>query len=80
MNPGSFAAWCRKNGAHETKKYRWHNWNDELLKPVRGFFEKAWYNLNAEFDRCKENFLQSLLKLLDGIRDELKGEGISFCS
>lgn len=78
MHPSSFVAWCRKHGAHETKKYPWHDWNEDLLKPIREFFEKAWCELDAEFDRCKQNFLQSLLKLLDGIREDLRGKELLF--
>ena len=44
------------------------------MSPIRDSLEKIWRKMSAGFDDCKGRLLQSLLKLLDGIRDELKGE------
>ena len=73
MHPRSFTAWCRHDGAHKTKKYPHRDWNDELVEPVRKIVGRIFPAFVDELQRCKDDLLERLVLLLDGIRNDLKG-------
>ena len=74
MNAASFAAWCRKDGAHATKEYAYHDWNFELLEPVVRDMPKIWEVFDDNMKGCKENCLHALEKMIDSVRDNLQGQ------
>ena len=67
-------AFCRHDGAWETGKQSFCNWNAELLKPVVKDLSVAWERFDEALIDCKEKFHSALIALLENIRADLKGE------
>lgn len=74
MNSQSFGAFVRKNGLHKPKGNDSRNWNLELLEPVIKDANRSWTAFKAQLEDCKGDYLSRLVKLLDDIRDDFKGE------
>ncbi len=74
MHHASFGAWCRRNGAHVTKKYAYRNWNAELLEPVAGEAPRIWKPFDDNVERIKERCCLALQAMLDNVRINLQGQ------
>lgn len=69
-------AFCRHDGAWETSKQPFRNWNTEMLVPVVEDLTVAWGNLDEALIDCKEKCLADLIKLLENVRTDLNGKRI----
>lgn len=78
MHHATFAAWCRRDGRYKTVKHPFRDWNDDLLKPVKVTVDEEFPKLNSEIGHCKERILATLLDLLAGIEQDLKGMTVMF--
>ena len=74
MHHATFGAWCRKNGAHTTKKQAYRNWNAELLEPVVREVPEIWKLFDENVDRTKESCSLALEAMLDNVRNNLQGQ------
>ncbi len=73
MHHATFGAWCRRNGAHETKSHEYLNWNEELLKPVVDEVRRIWKPFDDNVERAKERCCLALQAMLDNVRNNLQG-------
>ena len=74
MHHASFGAWCRRDEAHVTKKYKPRNWNKELLEPVVGDIPRIWQPFEEDVERSKERCCLALQAMLDNVRNNLQGK------
>lgn len=70
----TFEAFCRHDGAWETGKQSYCNWNAEMLEPVVEDLGIAWETFGEALSDCKEKFYSALTALLENIRADLKGK------
>ncbi|KAJ5232893.1 hypothetical protein N7468_005849 [Penicillium chermesinum] len=49
-NHASYAAFCRKNGTHETKNVKYRCWNDELIEIPREVLSQRWASVTNYLD------------------------------
>ena len=74
MYPTTFGAWCRRGGAHATRKHAYRNWNVELLEPVVGEVPMIWKPFDDNVERNKERCCLALQATLDTVRNNLQGQ------
>ena len=74
MHHATFGAWCRRNGAHTTKKQAYRNWNAELLEPVVREVPGIWNLFDENVERTKGSCFLALGALLDNVRNNLQGQ------
>ena len=74
MHPATFGAWCRRDGAHATRKQAYRNWNVELLEPVVGEVSKIWKPFDDNVGDIKERCCLALQAMLDNVRSSLQGQ------
>ena len=73
-HPRTFEAFCRHDGAWETGKQPFCNWNSEMLKLVVKDLDIAWENFDEALSNCIEKFYSALIALLENIRADLAGK------
>ena len=71
MHPLSFAAWCRKDGAHRTSKVAYRDWNEELSEAVKKTASGYWDQFESSATELADVFVLELCGLLDRIRRDL---------
>ena len=74
LHHGTFGAWCRRDGAHATKKNAYRNWNVELLEPVVGEIPRLWKPFDDNVECTKERCCLALQGMLDNVRTNLQGQ------
>ena len=74
MHHSTFGAWCRKDGAHVTKRCAYRNWNTELLEPVVSDLPKIWKSFDENVECTKERCCLALQAMLDNVRSNLRGQ------
>ena len=74
MHPSTFGAWCRRDGAHVTRKQPYRNWNAELLEPVGGEVPSIWKPFDDNVEGMKESCCLALQAMLDDVRNNLQGQ------
>lgn len=67
-------AFCRHDGAWETAKQSFRNWNTEMLQPVVRDLTVAWGGFDKALIDCKEKCVAALIDLLENIRTDLNGK------
>lgn len=73
MHHGTFGAWCRRNGAHATKKQEYLDWNYDLLEPVVCDAPKIWKPFDEHVERTRKRCCLALQAMLDNVRNNLQG-------
>ena len=74
MHHSTFGAWCRRGGAHVTKRCAYRNWNTELLEPVVSDLPSIWKSFDENVECARERCCLALQTMLDNVRSNLRGQ------
>ena len=74
MHHATFGAWCRRNGAHATKRQKQLDWNFDLLEPVVRDAPSIWKPFEKNVELNKERCRLALQAMLDKVRLNLQGK------
>jgi hypothetical protein len=68
---GTYSAFCRFYGYHNTEKAGTHNWNEEAIEQMTRDLAVPWQNLRSTLQRNLENHTAIIEELMDWVIEYL---------